>query len=94
MQQGIISMREIQRNYKRILQKAREQKSPVFLGVYGKPQAVLMDIEEFERLRGKKKYKQSEKEWEELKKELDYLARQGKQNISLAQFVRQDRQRH
>lgn len=87
-------MREIQRNYKRILQKAREQKSPVFLGSYGKAQAVLMDIEEFERLRGKKKRKQSEKEWEELKKELDYLARQGKQNVNLAQFVRQDRQSH
>lgn len=94
MQQTIISMREIQRNYKRILQKAKEQKSPVFLGAYGKSQAVLMDIEAFEKLQNGKKRKSSMEEWKGLKREFDDLARQGRQGVNLSQLVRKDRRTH
>ena len=94
MEQNIISMREIQRNYKRVLEKAKTQKGPVFLGAHGKAQAVLIDIESFERLEGERKYKNNLKGWEDLKRELDYLAKQGKQNVNLAQFIREDRQTH
>ena len=94
MEQNVISMREIQRNYKRVLEKAKTQKGPVFLGAHGKTEAVLMDIESFERLEGEKKYRNNLKRWGDLKREFDYLAKQGKQNVNLAQFIREDRQTH
>lgn len=94
MQQSIISMREIQRNYKRILQKARGQKSPVFLGKYGKVQAVLMDIEEFERLERKSDIARKEKEWKRIEAVLNRIAKEGRQDVSLSEYVRYDRQTH
>ena len=94
MEQNIISMREIQRNYKRVLEKAKTRKGPVFLGAHGKAQAVLMDIESFERLEKEKTYKNNIRGWEDLKREFDYLAKQGKQNVNLARFIREDRQTH
>ena len=94
MNQSIISMREIQRNYKRILQKAREQKSPVFLGAYGKPQAVLLDIDQFQKLQEKTEKKQRKVRWAEMKKILDHLAAKGRQDVSLSEFVIRDRHAH
>lgn len=94
MEQNIISMREVQRNYKRVLEKAKTQKGPVFLGAHGKTEAVLMDIKSFERLEGERKYKNNLKGWKDLRREFDYLAKQGKQNINLARFVHEDRQTH
>lgn len=94
MEKTVISMREIQRNYKRILREAESKKGPVFLGSHGKPQAVLMDIEAFERLQNRKKQKNNLKEWRELRREFDELAHQGEQNVNLAQLIRRDRQSH
>jgi prevent-host-death family protein len=94
MENTVISMREIQRNYKKILQEAKKKGTPVFLGAHGKAQAVLMDIEEFERLESKGKREKEKKKWEELKRELDYLAQQGRQDVDLVEFLRKDRQSH
>ena len=94
MQQTIVSMREIQRNYKRILQKAREQKSPVFLGKYGKAKAVLMSIEDFERLERKSDIARKEKEWKKTEATLKRIAKEGRQDVNLSEYVRYDRQTH
>lgn len=53
-----------------------------------------MDIEAFEKLQNEKKRKNSMEAWEELKREFDDLARQGKQNVNLSQLVHKDRQTH
>ena len=94
MEYKVISMREIQRNYKKILKEARKSARPVFLGAYGKPEAVLMDIKDFEKLQGDRIRTNTKKKWEDLRKELDYLTRQGEQNVDLVEFLRQDRQSH
>lgn len=94
MDQNVVSMREIQRNYRKIIDWVKSARKPVFLDSRGKTEAVLMDIESFERLEGEKRHKTSLREWKDLKREFDYLAKQGKQNVNLAQFVREDRQTH
>lgn len=94
MQQRIISMREMQRNYKRLLQKAREQKFPVFLGAYGKAQAVLMDIEEFRKLKESLELRKKKRKWEETERMLDRLSAKGSQDISLSEFIIRDRHAH
>ena len=87
-------MREVQRNYKKIFEQARITKKPVILGVRGKPQVVVMGMKTFERIREASQEKKQAHTWEQTKKELEYFARQGRQDINLAQFVREDRQRH
>jgi prevent-host-death family protein len=94
MEHEVISMREIQRNYKKIFDRVRSARKPVFLGSRGKAQVVLLDVESFEKLQGDKKHKNALKSWEALRREFDYLAKQGDQNVNLAQLVREDRQTH
>lgn len=94
MEQSIISMREIQRNYKRVLEKAKAQKGPVFLGAHGKSQAVLMSIEDFERLERKSDIAQKEKEWKRIEAILNRIAKEGRQDVNLSEYVRYDRQTH
>ncbi|MEK7542661.1 MAG: type II toxin-antitoxin system prevent-host-death family antitoxin [Patescibacteria group bacterium] len=94
MEQNIISMREIQRNYKSVLEKAKTQKGPVFLGAHGKVQAVLMDIESFEKLEKKADIAKRKKEWEKVEAALNRIAKEGRQDISLSEYVRYDRQAH
>jgi prevent-host-death family protein len=94
MEHSIISMREIQRNYKSILEKAKTRKGPVFLGAHGKTEAVLMDIAEFRKLQESVDVRKKKRKWEELKRTLDRLASKGSQNISLSEFVIRDRHAH
>ena len=94
MEQNIISMREIQRNYKRVLEKAKTQKGPVFLGAHGKKKAVLMSIEDFERLERKSDIAQKKKEWKRIEATLNRIAKEGRQDVNLSEYVRYDRQTH
>jgi len=94
MEQNIISMREIQRNYKRVLEKAKTQKGPVFLGAHGKVQAVLLDIMEFRKLQESVDVRKKKRKWEEMERTLDRLAAKGRQGISLSEFVIRDRHAH
>lgn len=94
MEQRIISMREIQRNYKRILEKAKRSKQPVFLGAHGNPRAVLMDIEVFHLLEKKMKDKAKKMKWRQIERLLDEVSASGRQDVSLSDFIRYDRQSH
>lgn len=94
MEQTIVSMREMQRNYKRVLEKAKAQKGPVFLGAYGKAQAVLLDIMEFRKLQESVDVRKKKRKWEEMESILDRLAAKGRQGVSLSEFVIRDRHAH
>lgn len=94
MEQNIVSMREIQRNYKKLLEEARKKRAPVFLGAHKTPQAVLIDIDEYRKLKEKSIRAARTRNWKEIEAVLDRIAAQGRQGISLAKFVQHDRQTH
>ena len=88
--QEIISVRELQRNYRTIINRAKRTKKPVFLGRYHKPEVAILDMGVYETV-----YKHKPKRsWAEIKKTLDWIKAGGKQNVNLAEFVRKDRQSH
>ena len=89
----IISAREIQRNYRKLIDKVNRTKQPIFLGRFYKPQAVLLSIESFEELRGWRPVR-PKKNWAEMKKSLEKIRKSGKQNVNLSDFVIEDRQSH
>jgi prevent-host-death family protein len=90
----VISMREVQRNYKKIFDMAEKSREPVVLGVRGEPKVVVMGMQIYKKMQSQAEYRKRARDWERTKKELDYFARQGKQGVNLAQFVHEDRQRH
>jgi len=93
METNIFSMREVQRNYRKIIDKAKKH-GPVFLGAHGKAEAVLLDVDVFQELQTIQKHKKSIKEWERLEIALNRLAAKGRQNTSLSQFLIRDRHAH
>jgi prevent-host-death family protein len=92
MNKKVISSREIQRNYRELIDRVKETSQVVYLGARSKPEAVLLGVDTFERLNGQISAKKPGRE--ELKIKLDQIAKSGKQNVSLSQFVLQDRHRH
>ena len=90
----VVSAREIQRNYRKLVNQAKRTKQPVFLGKYNKPEAVLLGMESFEELRGYWRPRKSRRSWEEVKKSLEWIAKGGKKNTNLAKFIHDDRQSH
>jgi prevent-host-death family protein len=94
MDQNVVSMREIQRNYRKVIDWVKSDRKPVFLSSHGKTEAVLMDIEEFRKLEEKSEKKKRTIEWEEMKKVLEDLSTKGRQGISLSEFVIRDRHAH
>lgn len=92
MDKNIVSLREIQRNYRKLINEAKRIKTPIFLGARAKPEAVLLDIETFEEL--DKKANGKKLSWAEMKKRLDWISAGGKQGVNLAEFVHADRKRH
>ena len=93
MNNQIVSTREIQRNYRQLIDRVKKTKQPVYLGARLKREAVLLDIGVFEDL---KKKSQGEKKvtWKEMKARLDWIKKGGRQDVNLAQFIHDDRQRH
>lgn len=94
MDQNVVSMREIQRNYRKIIDWVKSARKPVFLDSHGKTEAVLMDIEEFRKLQEKSEKRKRMIEWEEMERVLDDLSTKGRQGISLSKFVIRDRHAH
>ena len=92
MDNKVISSREIQRNYRGLVDRVKETGQAVYLGARNQPEAVLLGVDEFEAL--KRKALQKKLGWPELKKRLDKIKASGKQGISLAKFIHEDRQRH
>lgn len=86
----VISMREIQRNYTNLIKMARRRGKPLILGSHGKAQAVLMDIGTFQRIsQGSDKHKRVV--WSQASELLDRISKKGKQDISLSDFILNDR---
>ena len=90
---SIIPMREIQRNYAELIQRARHQGRPLILGSHGKARAVLMDIGSFQRLTRQSSTQQTV-QWKTVSDLLKRITKRGKQNISLSDFIRHDRGSH
>lgn len=87
-------MREIQRNYNKILERARRERRPIFLGPHGSPKAVIMDIKDFEKLEKREQRAKRRSKWQEIERVLNHVANQGRQSISLSDFILHDRQSH
>lgn len=92
MNDKIVSMREIQRNYRQLIDRVKRTRQPIYLGAHLKPEAVLLDVEVYENL--KKKNQGKKITWPEMKARLDWIASGGRQDTNLAQFIHDDRQRH
>lgn len=82
--------RELQRNYRKLIDEVKKTKRPLYLGARLKPEAVLVDIETFERLQSPKK----KKNWEEVKRTLEWIREGGEKKVNLATFIYEDRKRH
>ncbi len=87
-------MREMQRNYKRIIEKATKGKRPIVLGSHGNPQVVLIGVEEFRKLQERAVQQKQKFQWKRMKGVLDRISKQGLQGVSLSEFIRHDRQSH
>lgn len=92
MTKNIVSLREIQRNYRKLINQVKRTKTPVYLGARSKPEAVLLDVEIFEDL--DKRANRQRLSWEEMKERLDRISAGGKQGVNVADFIHADRQRH
>ena len=90
---SVIPMREIQRNYASLIKTARHSGQPLIFGSHGKAQAVLMDIASFRSLTSRSDSKKDLK-WRDFSESLRLISKRGKQQISLADFIRHDRRSH
>lgn len=90
----VISAREMQRNYKKILDKTKRSKRPLYLGRNYKPEFVVLDLDSYEKLKGWWSSPQPRRTWEEIEKSLNWIAKGGRQNVNLAKFIHNDRQSH
>lgn len=91
MEKDVVLLREIQRNYRKLIDQVRKTKKPLYLGARLKPEAVLVDVDMFERLQQRAGQKRS---WQEIKHTLEWIRKGGKKGVNLAKFVHEDRKRH
>ena len=92
MEKTIVSARELQRNYRQLINRVKTTKRPIYLGTHLKPEAVLVDLDEFNKLHQPQFRTQT---WEEIKRDLDAIRAHSKPSKkSLAEFIHEDRQRH
>ncbi|MBI2263188.1 type II toxin-antitoxin system Phd/YefM family antitoxin [Candidatus Berkelbacteria bacterium] len=89
MDNNIVSARQIQRQYRKLIDEVKRTKKPVYLGSRSRPEAVLLDADVFEELW--KKRRSQIKTWQEVKKTLNWIKEGGKQDVNLAQFIYADR---
>lgn len=92
--QNTISMRQIQRNYKKIFEKVEKIKKPLLLTRHNKPKVVVLDIETFQKLKEKAKRQLRITDWKKIYQDLDQIVRKGRKNVNLAEFIIRDRESH
>lgn len=92
MASGVIATREIQRRYRQLIDKVKRTKMPLYLGMRGRSEAVLLDMETFERM--SRRSNQPKRNWQEVKEVLKDIQKDGVKNINLARFIREDRRAH
>ena len=84
----IVSAREMQRNYRTLINRVKRTKQPVFLGTRGKLEAVLIDGEDFLRRTDNGKPTISAAA---LTSEMEKFRSKGRRDVSLVKFLRNDR---
>ena len=94
MDTDTVSMREMQRNYSKIIKRAQMSRNPVFLGSRGKIKAVLLGIVGFEQLISKAQKNRKRTKWQSTKRTLDRIIAHGRQDVMLSDFINHDRQSH
>lgn len=65
---------------------------PVYLGTRARSEAVLLDVETFERL--SRQSNQRTRSWEEVERTLKDIRKDGAKKVNLARFIREDRRTH
>lgn len=91
MDENVISMREVQRNYKKIFDSVKKTKKPIFLGARLKPSIVVLDIDSFKFLKNMIKIKKNIN-WKQFYGDINKVTRKGRKNISLSDFIINDRE--
>ncbi len=92
MESGIIATREIQRRYRQLIDKVKRTKVPLYLGTRARSEAVLLDVETFERM--SRQSNQRTRTWEEVVNILKDIRNDDAKKINLARFIREDRLSH
>lgn len=92
MASEVIAAREIQRRYRQLVDRVKRTKMPVYLGTRARSEAVLLDVETFERMSHQSG--QRIRSWEETEKILKDIRKGGLKKINLARFIRDDRRTH
>lgn len=91
MERNVVALRQMQRNYRKLIDEVKRTKRPLYLGARLQPEAVLLDVGTFERMQAQKAKKMG---WSETKRRLDWIANGGRQNVDLSKFIHEDRKRH
>lgn len=89
MDDKIVSMREIQRNYRELIDRVKKTKQPMYLGARLQKEAVLVDIDSFTQL----SRRVGGQQWEQVKKTLERISKKGN-GINSTKLLRDDRRRH
>jgi prevent-host-death family protein len=89
MEKKIVSVREIQRNYRKLIDLVKETGEPLYLTNHSETEAVLLDVGSYTKLQ---KQVSRREDWSSVKKTLERIRRHGKQNVNLANFIHNDRQ--
>lgn len=84
-------MREMQRNYRKLINRVKQTRQPLYLGARLQKEAVLVDLNSFTRL--VKQADRSGERWKEVKKTLDRISRKAK-NTDLVKILHADRRSH
>lgn len=92
MESGIVATREIQRRYRRLIDKVKRTKMPLYLGTRARSEAVLLDVETFERM--SRRLNQHARSWEETEKILKEIRTDGLQKVNLGRFIHEYRRKH
>jgi len=91
MGKNVVGSRQMQRNYRKLIDEVKRTRQPLYLGARFTAEAVLLDVATFEYLRQKQKQRVGAGD---IRRTLDELRKSGKQGVNLAQFVHEDRKCH
>ena len=90
MNKNIVSVREMQRNYRKLINQVKETGRPMYLATHSQTEAVLLDINSYEKLQEQANRRE---DWASVKKTLDRISKNGKgKNVNLGNFIHNDRE--
>ena len=88
------TVREIQRNYKKIFEQVKKTKEPIVVIKNNKPDVAIIDVKELEKLQTLASWRPQvdwDKLWRDIKRVRSF---RGKGRGNLSQFIAEDRLRH